>query len=605
MSKVLRKEYSNLGFDPDELRAKYLAERDKRLRSDGNQQYVQVTGAFEHLTKDPYAPKDFERDPLTREVELVVIGGGFAGMMAGARSREAGIDDLLIIEGGSDFGGTWYWNRFPGSQCDIESYIYLPLLEELGYMPKEKYSYASEIYEHSQRIAKHFNLYDAACFQTRVTDLTWDENDARWQVGTNHNDDIRARFVIMATGGLNRPKLPAVPGLEDFKGHTFHTSRWDYDYTGGDTNGNLDKLADKKVAIIGTGATAIQCIPFLGQSAEHLYVLQRTPSSVDVRGNAPTDPEWAKSLKPGWQRARRDNFCDMVAGRPVEKDLVNDGWTAIFRDLDTIMPKEGESDVSAEEASELAEIADFRKMIGIRDRVDNLVDDQETAEALKPWYRQFCKRPCFNDEYLPTFNRDNVTLIDTSDSQGVERLTEKGFISHGVEYEVDCIIFSTGFEVGTPFTQRSGFEVRGQDGKTLSDYWADGLKTLHGHSAHGFPNCFKIGLGQNGLSPNMTAMMDDQSQHIVYIINEVKKRGVRYVQPTLEAESEWVQTIQSSALLNRDFFEACTPGYFNSEGKFGEVGGLISDAYGPGVVAFNKLLAEWRAKGDLAGLELG
>lgn len=601
----MRKEFSNLGFDPDELRAKYEAERDKRLRSDGTQQYVQVTGAFEHLTDDIYATEDASRDPVSREVEVVIIGGGFGGLMAGGRLREAGIDDLMIIEGGSDFGGTWYWNRYPGAQCDIESYCYLPLLEELDYMPIEKYSHAPEIYAHCQRMAEHFNLYDAACFQTRVTDLTWDEEAARWQVNTNQDDDIRARFVVMATGTFNRPKLPAVPGLETFKGHTFHTARWDYDYTGGDTTGNLDKLADKKVAIIGTGATAIQCTPFLGESAGHLYVLQRTPSSVDVRGNSPTDPEWVKTLEPGWQRERRDNFCDMVSGRPVKEDLVADGWTSIFRDLVSLVPKQEDAQISAEEASELAEIADFKKMNGIRARVDEIVRDKDTAEALKPWYRQFCKRPTFNDDYLPTFNRNNVTLIDTSDAQGVERITEKGFVSHGVEYEVDCIIFSTGFEVGTSYTQRSGFEVHGQNGRTLTDYWADGLKTLHGHSANGFPNCFQIGIGQNGLSPNNTAMLDDQSQHIAYIINEVKKRGANYVQPSEEGEANWVSTIRNLAGQNREFFEACTPGFFNSEGNFGEAGGLNTEAYGHGLTAFNELLAQWREKGELEGLELG
>src|SRR5262245_41701340 len=258
MSKTLKPEFSNLGFDPDALREKYRHERDKRLRPDGNDQYVEVTGKFAHFVDDPYVEPGFIREPLTDEIDVVIIGGGFGGLLAGARFRQAGIDDIRIIEAGGDFGGTWYWNRYPGAQCDIESYCYLPLLEELGYMPKEKYSYAPEIYEHSQRIASAFNLYDAACFQTSVTGLKWDEDSARWIVSTDRNDAMKARFVVMATGPLNRPKLPAVPGIEDFEGHTFHTSRWDYHYTGGDHSGGLTKLADKRVAIIGTGATAIQ-----------------------------------------------------------------------------------------------------------------------------------------------------------------------------------------------------------------------------------------------------------------------------------------------------------------------------------------------------------
>ncbi|MCZ6888763.1 MAG: NAD(P)/FAD-dependent oxidoreductase [Gammaproteobacteria bacterium] len=605
MTTVLRPEHSNLGFDPDLLREKYRAERDKRIRPDGNDQYIQVDGNFAHFVDDPYVEPGFTREPLTDEVDVVIVGGGFGGMLAGARLREAGVNDIRIIEAGGDFGGTWYWNRYPGAQCDIESYCYLPLLEELGYMPKEKYSFAPEIYEHSQRIANAYDLYDAACFQTKVTDLRWDEDCARWIVSTDRDDAIRARFVIMGIGILNRPKLPAIPGIEDFEGHTFHTSRWDYDYTGGDHNGQLQKLGDKRVAVIGTGATTIQSVPYVGAHAKHLYVFQRTPSSVDVRGNAPTDQAWADSLEPGWQRLRRENFNDMVIGRPVEEDMVNDGWTDIFRTLASMLPRRDEPAVSRHEAGALAELADFKKMNGIRTRVDDSVMDSDTAEMLKPWYRQFCKRPTFNDEYLPTFDRPNVTLVDTSDTAGVERITKNSVVANGVEYEVDCIIFASGFEVGTAYTRRAGFEIRGQGGKTMSDYWSDGLKTLHGFSSHGFPNCFQIGLSQNGFSVNLTAVLDDQAQHIAYIINEVMARGARYSHPTKEAEAQWVATIRRLAVGGVAFFEACTPGYYNNEGKVGQQGGLNTEAYAPGANAFNALMAEWREQSDLEGLELG
>jgi cyclohexanone monooxygenase len=603
MSSVLETRFSNLGFDPDALREKYRIERDKRLRDEGNEQYVEVTGKFAHFVDDPYVER-IEREPLTDSVDVLIIGGGFGGLLAGARFREAGIADIRIIEAGGDFGGTWYWNRYPGAQCDIESYCYLPLLEELGYMPKEKYSYAPEIYEHSQRIAEHFNLYDAAVFQTSVTELRWDEEAANWIVSTDRDDRMRARFVVMATGPLNRPKLPAIPGIEDFEGHTFHTSRWDYDYTGGDHSGGLTKLADKRVAVIGTGATAIQCVPFVGEHAKQLYVFQRTPSSVDLRGNKPTDSDWAASLEPGWQRERRENFNSMLTGGAT-KDLVNDGWTEIFRNLLSMMPRDGEPAVSMEEAAELVELADFKKMNSIRARVDETVEEPEIAEALKPWYRQFCKRPTFNDEYLPTFNRPNVTLVDVSEAKGVERITQSAVIANGETYEVDCIIFATGFEVGTAYTRRAGYDVIGQADQKLSDYWANGMKTLHGFSAHGFPNCYLMGLSQNGFSVNLTSMLDDQAQHIAYIIDETMKRG-RYSQPTEEAEAEWVATIRSLARMNTDFFEACTPGYYNNEGQLASRGGgLNGEAYAPGANAFNALLAEWRAKGDLPGLEIG
>ncbi|HAO55593.1 MAG: NAD(P)/FAD-dependent oxidoreductase [Pseudomonadales bacterium] len=603
MSTILPKEYSNLGFDPDALRDKYRQERDKRLRSDANNQYIEVKDQFANVVDDPYVEPDFEREPLTDEVDVVVIGGGFGGLMAGARFKEAGIKDIRIIEAGGDFGGTWYWNRYPGAQCDIESYCYLPLLEELDYIPKEKYSYAPEIFEHSQRIAKAYDLYDGACFQTKVTELEWSEEVARWIVKTDRDDRMLARFVVMSTGPLNRPKLPAIPGIEDFKGHTFHTSRWDYDYTGGDHSGNLTNLKDKVVAIIGTGATTIQAAPYVGKHAKHMYVFQRTPSSVDVRGNKPTDPQWAKTLKPGWQRERRENFNDMVIGRPVKEDMVNDGWTEIFRNLASLVPKKEEQQISPEEVAALAELADFKKMNGVRARVDQHVSDSETAEALKPWYRQFCKRPTFNDEYLPTFDRENVTLVDTSNSQGVERIEENAVVANGVRYEVDCIIYATGFEVGTSYTRRSGFDIHGQGGIKLSDYWADGLRTLHGFSSHGFPNCFQVGFSQNGFSVNLTAVLDDQAQHVAYIIKQIMDRGASYAHPSEEAESEWVATIRKLAISNVAFQEACTPGYYNNEGDVAAQRGLGAESYAPGLNAFNRLLKEWRDNDELEGLE--
>ena len=595
-----------LDFDPDALREKYTKERDKRIRTDGNAQYVEVTGKFAHYLDDPYV-KPETREPLKADVNAVVIGGGFGGLLAGARFHEAGIEDVHIIESGGDFGGTWYWNRYPGAQCDIESYCYLPLVEELGYMPKEKYSFAPEIYEHSRRIAEHYHLYDNALFQTRVSELRWDEEAARWIVSTDRGDVIRARFVVMATGPLNRPKLPAIPGIDEFEGHTFHTSRWDYDYTGGDHSGGLTKLADKRVAVIGTGATAIQCVPFVGAHAKQLYVFQRTPSSVDVRGNKPTDPEWAKTLKPGWQRERRENFNNLVIGVPVEEDLVADGWTDIFRNLGIAAKKNRAAELTRRQGAMLMEIADYQKMNGVRARVDQTVADPSTAEALKPWYRQFCKRPTFNDDYLPTFNRPNVKLINTSDNQGVERITKTGIVANGVEYPVDCIIFATGFEVGTAWTRRAGYEVIGMNDVTLTDYWADGMKTYHGFSSHGFPNCFILGQSQNGASVNLTSVLDDQAQHIGYIIKQVMDRGLRYSHPTKEAETEWVAEIKRLAVVAARFLANCTPGYYNNEGHFGEgvAGGFGANAYAPGINAFNDLMKKWREKGDLEGLELG
>ena len=551
---------------------------------------------------DPYVDPGYTREPLTDTVDVVIIGGGFGGLLAGARLREAGVKHIRVIEKGGDFGGTWYWNRYPGAQCDIESYIYLPLLEETGYIPKEKYSYAPEILAHARRIGEQFDLYRDACFQTQIKALTWSEDECRWIVTTNRNDRMRARFVVMSNGPLNRPKLPGIAGIDSFKGHTFHTSRWDYGYTGGDTNGNLHKLGDKRIAVIGTGATAVQCVPFLAKYARHLYVFQRTPSSIDERGNRPTDPEWVKTLKPGWQKHRMENFNVLVTGGFQEADLVNDGWTDIIRNLGGLLiARNQNSEISPAEIMRLAEIADFKKMNQIRARVDAIVKDKRTAESLKPWYRQFCKRPTFNDEYLPAFNRPNVTLVDTM-GRGVDRITEKGLVFDGVEYEADCIIFATGFEVGTAYTRRAGFDVYGRGGKALSENWANGLKTLHGFCSVGFPNCFHMGVTQNALTANFPHMLEEQARHITELIRHAKSQEARCIEPTAEAEAEWVATIKEKAMNNQDFLEACTPGYYNNEGKPEKGFGLAGELYGGGPVEFHDLIRKWREAGEMKGL---
>jgi len=589
-----------LGFDPEALKAKYQAERDKRLRGDGNEQYREIKGEFAHYLDDPYVAPGFKREPLTDEVEVVVVGGGFGGLLAGARLREAGVEDIRLIEKGGDFGGTWYWNRYPGAACDIESYIYLPLLEEIGYMPVEKYSRAPEILRHCRAIGEKFDLYRNACFQTEVTALRWDEKSSRWIVETNRGDRMRARFVVMANGPLHRPKLPGIPGVETFKGHSFHTSRWDYDYTGGNSFGNLDRLKDKRVAIIGTGATAVQCVPHVGAAARQLYVFQRTPSSIDVRANRPTDPEWAKSLTPGWQQKRMDNFNVLVSGGYQEEDLVGDGWTDIIRNL-LFLARRPDAPEGYDPAT-LMQLADFKKMESIRARVDSVVKNAATAEALKPYYNQFCKRPCFHDEYLDTFNRPNVELVDTN-GKGVERITEKGVVVDGKEYEVDCLIYATGFEVGTSYTRRSGYEVYGRGGQSLTDKWSEGASTYQGFHVHGFPNCFIVSNVQSGFTANFPHMMNEQSKHIAYIVKHCADRQVRTVEASKDAEAAWVQTIISLAIMRQRFLEECTPGYYNNEGKPSALAAR-NGSYGAGAIAFVKVLEEWRAEGSLKGLEL-
>ncbi len=593
---------TDLGFDADALREKYRIERDKRLREDGNAQYVEMAGEFSHYIEDPYVAAPLQRAPLSDEVDIIIIGGGFGGLLAGARLREAGIGSIRMIDKASDFGGTWYWNRYPGVACDIESYVYLPLLEETGYMPKKKYIDGVDIMDYSQRIARHYNLYEDACFQTEVREVRWDEASERWTVRTNHGDAMRARFVIMSNGPLNRPKLPGIPGITTYRGHTFHTSRWDYEYTGGNANGGLDRLGDKVVGIIGTGATAVQCVPHLAEGAKHLYVFQRTPSSIDERNDRPTDPEWWSSLKPNWHQQRMDNFNLLVSGGVAEEDLVSDGWTEIIRNLIFMVQNEENADLSPEALAKKMELADFQKMEQIRARVDRIVKDGSVAESLKPYYRQFCKRPCFHDDYLPAFNRDNVTLVDT-EGRGVERITERGVVANGTEYPLDCIIFGTGFEVGTGYSRRCGFETYGRNGESLTEHWGDGARTLHGMHLHGFPNCFQMGHVQSGFTANYPHALNEQAKHISYIIGQCQQGNHKVVEATAEAEQAWVDTIVQLARVNESFLADCTPGYYNNEGKPAERSRQDTN-FGLGPVAFFKVLEEWREEGSLEGLAL-
>lgn len=591
-----------LDFDPDALRERYKQERDRRLREDGNEQYLEVAGEFERYVEDPYVEPGFTREPLTDDVEVVVIGGGFGGLLAGAELRKAGVKDIRMIEKGGDFGGTWYWNRYPGAACDIESYVYLPLLEETGYIPVEKYSRASEILEHSQRIARHFNLYDNACLQTEVTNMVWDEDASRWVIETNRGDRMKARFVIMSNGPLHRPKLPGIRGVESFAGHSFHTSRWDYAYTGGSPEGGLDKIGDKRIGIIGTGATAVQCVPHLAAGAKQLYVFQRTPSSIDVRNNRPTQPDWAKGLEPGWHKHRMENFNTLVSGGFASEDLVNDGWTDIIRNLLFIASQGDNKNLSPKDLADLAELADFKKMEQVRARVDEIIADPATAEALKPWYRQFCKRPCFHDEYLQAFNNPNVELVDTR-GQGVDQITENAVWANGKEYEIDCLIYATGFEVGTSYTRRAGYDLTGRDGVTLTQKWADGMRTLYGMNVNGFPNVFIMGPAQAGFTANYPHLLIEQASHIAYVLDEAGKRQARIIEPTVEAEADWVQQIIDNAALRRKFLEECTPGYYNNEGKPADRSEQ-NNAYGAGSVKYFEILEGWRTTGKLEGLEL-
>ena len=586
-----------MAFDVDALRTKYAFERDRRLRADGIAQYVEITGSFAGFAKDPWSNPDFTREPSSDEVDVAIIGAGFGGLLTGARLRELGVDSIRLIDKAADVGGTWYWNRYPGIACDVESYVYMPLLEELGYVPTEKYAKGDEIFAHCRHIAEHYDLYRDICLQTEVHEIRWDPALSRWIIATNHGDAIRARFVAMANGYLQKPKLPGIEGIMAFGGHTFHTSRWDYDYTGAD----LSNLSDKRVGIIGTGATAIQCVPHLAKSVKQLLVFQRTPSTVDVRGNRPTDPAWSTSLDNGWQRRRIENFQLLTAGGDADEDLVDDAWTSIVKKL-FMMRQNSIEGVSDEERLRTVDMADFVKMEEVRARVDSIVTDPATAEALKPWYGYFCKRPCFHDEYLQTFNRDNVTLVDTQ-GRGVERITAGGVVVDGTEHRVDCLIFATGFEVGTEYARRTGFEVVGRNGLTLTDKWHDGIRTFHGLSVNGFPNCFILSIAQSGFTVNFPYLLDVQARHTAEVIAWGLKHDAAEMEASAQAESAWVNTVVARTGASAQRAKSCTPGYYNREGQANAKTRQGSFFYGT-PTEYADILEASRAPGAPEGFEI-
>jgi len=592
-------------IDKDALLAKYRAERDKRLRADGNAQYVELKGShLAHYLDDPYTPF-VEREPKTDHVTFAFVGGGFAGLVTGARLVEAGVKDVRIVEKGGDFGGTWYWNRYPGAQCDTASMVYMPLLEETGHMPSEKYAHAPEILAQCQRIGRQYDLYDNALFHTEVTDLSWDEAGKRWVISTNRGDRFTASFIGLGTGPLHVPKLPGIPGIEDFKGHSFHTSRWDYDYTGGDPKGALmEKLRDKRVAIIGTGATSVQAVPHLAKTAQQLYVFQRTPSSVDVRANAPIDPDWFAGIATeGWQQRWLENFTDNQAMGNAKEDLVQDGWTDLSRRIRAKI-----ADLPAEQRNPLGmlaafETSDFEKMEEIRARVDTIVQDGETAQSLKAWYRQLCKRPCFHDAYLQAFNNPNVKLVDT-DGKGVERITDKGLMVGDVEYEVDCIIYASGFEVGTEYKRRAGFDVSGRDGLKLSDAWAEGLKTKHGIHVRGFPNLFFVQPTQGAnLISNVPHNLTEGGKTIAAVVKHAMDVGAKEVEVTQEAQDAWVTLLLQGPGRMMMGASDCTPGYYNNEGQDPGPAAKLNVGYPAGPSAYFRYIDAWRTSGEFEGVE--
>ena len=581
------------------LHAKYLAERDKRLRGDADRQFIAAEGDFAELDRDPHADPDFTRAARHDSVDVLVVGGGFGGLLAATRLEQAGVSDFLIVEAGADFGGTWYWNRYPGVRCDIESYIYMPLLEEVGTVPRERYATGADIFAHCQAIGRHFGLYERALLQTRVTRMTWDEGEARWIVETDRGDRIAARFVSISQGPLAKVKLPGIPGIRDFGGRVFHSSRWDYGYSGGDAEGGMTRLSDKRVAVIGTGATAVQVVPKLAADAGQVFVFQRTPSAIDERNNAPTDEAWWRAQPPGWLKQRRDNFLAVITGKPHDENVVGDKWTDFWVRFGGAMHAAAGSGQPVD-PHHVMQGVDYQKMDEIRARVDQTVADPAKAEALKPWYNYLCKRPLYSDEFLQAFAQPNVHLIDTG-GQGVERITRDGVVAGGQEYLVDLIVFATGFDVGAPPHKVGNYEVTGRGGATLAGKWDAGLRSVHGTQLAGFPNFHIVGGTQQGTTAfNFTHTLDMQAEHAAALIARCLEEGIASAEVTPEAEDRWLAELAAKHVDHQHFYEECTPGFLNNEGDFRDRPTFVGATYGAGPIEYERVLAAWRDR-DFAG----
>ncbi|KQW42668.1 monooxygenase [Nocardioides sp. Root1257] len=599
----------DLDFNPDELYCRYEQERRLRVRSEGSAQYTGAAGAFAHFGEDPWITDPIDREPITGHSSTIIIGGGFGGLVTAARLRGAGFDDVRIIESAGDFGGTWYWNRYPGAMCDIEAHIYMPMLEEMGYSPKHRYAYADELFAYSQSIGRRYGLYDRACFQTTVQSAVWSTASARWTLTTDRGDHLSCNYLVIAAGRQSLPKLPRINGIGDFGGHIFHSCRWDYEHTGGNAEGaGLTGLVERRVGVIGTGATALQIVPPLATYAEELLVFQRTPSAVGPRGNCPTPPDWVQDQQPGWQRRRRVNFQRHITGSMPDVDEVGDGWTDFNKQIQlkrNMLESSVGRTVTDEEFDAARRLLDYRLMNHVRDRIDQFVPDPETASALKPWYRWMCKRPGWHDDYIPAFARPNVRLVDTH-GRGVDGFTPSGVLVGDIEYKVDTVIFATGFEAAISYTELLGFDPVGASGRSLSQHWTPQVRTWFGLMTDDFPNCFFVGNNQQtGAAVNATHTIEEQALQLSHVIGALQSHGGSVVVPTVDAVDDYISVLGEH--VNRDliqFHAECTPGYFNNEGRATKNEELFSGGRFADPLIYFGMLEEYRAHGKLTGLEV-
>ncbi|KAH7130024.1 monooxygenase [Dendryphion nanum] len=625
-------------MNTNQAHQRYDEERERRLRTDGIEQYIDLSVSdskeVSEFLEDPWVGSEKVKDLKTLfpndRCKLLILGAGWGGLQYAFQMIQKGMnaEDIRIVDIAAGFGGTWYWNRYPGLKCDIESYCYIPLLEETGHVPSQRYASGEEIRLQSGYVAQKWGVADNAVFQTKAERMVWNEHVKEWSVELaqkRKGEDvqtlrIQASFVATVNGVLNYPKIPDIAGLFTYKGDIFHSSRWNYAITGGSpAHPSLTKLEGKRVAIVGTGATAVQIVPHLAQWAEHLYVVQRTPAAVDHFEQRQTDPQWFRkevASQPGWQRERHRNFHQhLTTEKQPATNLVNDGWTRAVGMVAIAGNQYGPKDPAGlpEYMKKLHDL-DLPRQDRIRRRVEEEVHDAAVAEKLKAWYPTWCKRPAFSDDYLTTFNRANVTLLDT-DGKGLDRFGEDCIFIGDKSYTVDVVIFATGFRA--PFTgspaQKANMDIIGRQGVSMDEEWArNGPSTQHGVMDHNFPNLFLSGPWQASNSPNYLFNVGILAKLAAHIWGEADckaKGGGFAVSPSAEAAEKWgacvlMNSVPMAAIIG------CTPGYFNVEGTLDRVPAeqqpllARSGLWGNGIEDFVRIVNGWIKDNNLAGMEI-
>ncbi|KAF2009123.1 FAD/NAD(P)-binding domain-containing protein [Aaosphaeria arxii CBS 175.79] len=622
--------------DALQVEQRYGTERAKRLRPEGDNQFIDISHSPQHQSflDDPWVDPGNVQDAKTlfpnSRCQMLVLGTGLGGLVYAVRMIQAGIkpEDIRMVDVAGGVGGTWYWNRYPGAHCDIESYSYLPLLEETGYVPKHRYSRGEEIREYANLIAEKWDLSRRIAFQTKAQKLTYDENNKEWVVKLEQRQadkeplqlDVRAEYVVTVNGPLNWPKLPGIPGILDYKGDIFHASRWNYTATGGSPDDwSLTQLKDKTVAIIGTGCTGVQITPQLARWAKHVYVVQRTPASVDHQDQKETDEKWFRNevaTSPGWQRERMKNLHEhFTTEESPSVNLMGDAWTRAPALVGLTGNVNGPKTIEELPAyMKKLHAIDLPRQNRLRKRVEEEVHDKDTAARLQAWYPSWCKRPAFHDEYLSTFNRSNVTLLDT-EGKGADQITNDSVIVDGKSYVVDLIICATGFRApftGTP-AEKANATFFGRNGVSITEEWArNGPKTQHGVLDYNFPNLFFSGPWQGANSPNYLFAVDMFARHAAYILAEARRKahGKKFaVAPTASAAEKWSMEVAMKSAPNMAIM-GCTPSYLNVEGGLDKIPPEMqlivasSGLWGSGVEHFINLIEAWQKEGSMDGIQV-